>query len=101
MNNELKSNFDAYVEEFKKIPLEEKKDKVIESIQELLGAMQSEAEDLGIEYTDLLNKEIIDIKKENRTEDDYVEAVFVYIESIKEVYSKVMLEIIEKVGSES
>ena len=39
----------------------------------------------GLSAELLLNKEVLDIKDKNSTEDDFVEAIFVYILSIQEL----------------
>ena len=98
--NELKKSFEDVVINFKKLDLKSKQQETIERIKELLGTMHTLAEDMNIEYVDLLNREIIDVTKDNYTEDDYAEAIYVYLESIKEVYSKIMIEIINGFGSE-
>ena len=95
MQDNLNNIFDNYIKEFKKMTLKEKKDVSINGLKELLGVSMKVAFDLNIQYNNLLNREIIDINKENATEDDYVEAVYVYTEAIKEVASTVIMEMLK------
>lgn len=83
MNIEQRNEkFDKYVELFKQLPLEEKRKIVLKESKELL-AFFSELNDSKNEI--LINREILDAEKENVSEDDYVEALFVYINSLKEL----------------
>jgi len=85
MNFVKNSNFDEYVDTFKKLPLKEKKEIVEKNIQEILAALDALTKKNGSNPDVLLNRELIDLKKEESTEDDFVEAMFVYFYSIKEL----------------
>ena len=86
------SSFNEYVEAYKKLPLQEKKDVVLNDFKELIAVLKE------IDTNDLVlyNKEILDAEKEVQTEDDFVEAIFVYLSSVKEMFSNIILEQIEK-----
>lgn len=72
------TNFDEYVEAFKKLPLEKKKEILITDFKELLIVINK----LNNNNKDVLfNRELLEV---NQTEDDFVEAIFVYLCSIKE-----------------
>lgn len=79
----IKEDFNEYMESFKKLTLKEKQDIIIEQlklISSLVGKM-CESEDIKSEF--LFNKEIIDLNKEEYTEDDFAEALIVYINIIQ------------------
>lgn len=82
--------FDIYVENFKHLPLEEKKEQTIKQIQEILTTLEQLSEKNGLHPKTLFNKEILDLKKENPTEADFIEATFVYCYSIKELIASLM-----------
>ena len=76
------TNFNNYVESYKKLPLKTKKEILEKEFQELLTILEK----IDKNHNEVLyNKEILDIRKENQTEDDFVEAIFVYLYSIKEL----------------
>ena len=75
------TSFNEYVETFKKLPLSNKKQIVQNDFKELIALLK---EIDNNEYV-LYNKEILDVEKENQTEDDFVEAIFVYLSSVKEM----------------
>lgn len=75
------TSFNEYVEAFKKLSLANKKKIVQNDFKELIALLKE------IDNNDfvLYNKEILDVEIENQTEDDFVEAIFVYLSSVKEM----------------
>lgn len=86
-------DFNLYVERYKKLSLKEKKELVEKEMEELLVVLNTINEKHGKEPKILFNREILDLKKDNATEDDFVEAMFVYINSIKELLATLIEEI--------
>lgn len=76
--------FNEYVELFKKLPLNDKKKRTHEEIKKLLGFIEKAKQDLNINSEILYNKEISDLNGEDISDDDFVEAVFVYTHMIQE-----------------
>ncbi len=86
--------FNNYIEAFKKLPIKEKKDITIIEIQKLLSFTEKLNKSTNNQNKILINKEIKDLKNENSTEDDFIEAVLVYIHSIEES----LANYIDKIG---
>lgn len=80
--NDLNQAFNNYVEEFKKLTTEEKREEILKSIKELIAIFEKLATLDNISFEYLKNKEILDIKVSN-SEDDFLEAEIVYIENAK------------------
>lgn len=80
-------SFDVYIESYKRLPINDKKELVVEEIYKLFSLFEFLNKKPGQEYKVLFNREIIDLKKEDATEDDFVEAMFVYIHIIQEMLS--------------
>lgn len=80
--------FDDFVENFKLLPINEKKNMVNEEMKKLLGFIEKANSDLNLNDTIMLNKEILDLNKVAATEDDFVEAILVYTFSIREAIAK-------------
>ena len=49
----------------------------------------------GKEPKVLYNREIQDLKNNNATQDDFVEAMFVYVHSVKELFAS-LIDVLEK-----
>ena len=90
MNFVQDDNFNEYVEKYKNLPLKEKKELVEKEMEELLVVLNALNEKFGDTPEVLFNREILDLKKEEATEADFVEAMFVYSYSIKELIASLV-----------
>ena len=77
-------SFNKYVNTFKLLPLQEKKVRVVNEFQRLLTFVERAKQDLNIANGVLYNKEVLDLNSNNISDDDFVEAMFVYIHSVQE-----------------
>ena len=73
--------------EYKKLPLQKKKQMANEEVKKLLAFIEKANNDLNLNDTILFNREILDLNGDNVSDDDFVEAMFVYIYSIREALS--------------
>lgn len=80
---ELNKAFNEYMNEFKKLNTNDKRREIVTSIKELIVAFDKLAQADNIELHYLRSSEVNDLKKENVTEDDFLEAELVYIEVAK------------------
>lgn len=64
-------------------------------MKELIAVFQNLCNLYGVQHDLLLNREIVDINKDNYTEDDFVEAIYVYIQSFKEILSDFLIPLIK------
>lgn len=90
--NNSQNNFDAFIEEFTELDLKEKQKIVIDEFKEMLAVISKLCEDYKINYEILLNRELTDVTQTNYTEDDFVEATYVYIQSLKELLASYINE---------
>jgi len=77
--------YNKYIELYKKMSLNDKKKALENEIRDILVFLMKLHEEKGLDANLLLNKEILDIKNESSTEEDYIEAMFAYILSIQEM----------------
>ena len=80
--------FNEYVENYKKLPLQEKKNIVNEEVKKLMAFIEKAKSDLNINDEILYNREILDLNSDNVNDEDFVEAMFVYIYAIQESLGK-------------
>lgn len=85
--------FNDYVEKYKLLPLQEKKKRVNNDIKELLAFVEKAKKDLNINDDLLFNREILDLNTDSVSDDDFVEAMFVYIHMVRESLGKYFNEI--------
>ena len=62
------------MEFFKRQPLKEKQSIIVDQMKTLAGFTNSLCAEVGAKSEVLINRELIDLKKENYTEDDFAEA---------------------------
>jgi len=80
----FEEKFNNYIETYKKLSLIDKKQALEKEIKETLALLQKLHENLGKENDILFNKEVLDVKDGISSEEDFVEAMFVYILTIQE-----------------
>lgn len=102
----MNENFDEYMNFFKEQPLKEKQKIIYEQLQMLTGLTNNMCKELEIPNEPILNKELLDLNKDDYTEDDFAEAIIVFINSIQNSicdYSNgisMMLDSLETVDNE-
>ena len=79
----MTENFEEYMKFFKEQSLREKQSIIFEQLQMLTGFTNDLCSNLNIPNEVLVNRELLDIKKDDYTEDDFAEAVIVLINSIQ------------------
>ena len=82
---ELNLVFNNYIEEVKKIDIIGKRNELINSIKQLIAIFESMAAVDKIELHFLKNREILDLNNNTVSEDDFIEAVLVYLEVSKNI----------------
>jgi len=83
--DELNNQFNNYIEEFKQLDINSKRDEFIRILKEFVVILNVMATNEGVETTFLKNKEILDLQKEYVSEDDFIEAALVYLENAKNI----------------
>lgn len=76
-------NFDEYIEFFKKQPLKEKQDIIMEQLKMIASLANKMCNEINAKNEIIMNKELLDMKKDDYTEDDFAEAVIVLVNSIQ------------------
>lgn len=79
----MKENIDEYMIFFKKQGLKEKQSIIYEQLQILARFTNDLCKNINVSNELILNKEILDLKNESYTEDDFTEAIIVLINSIQ------------------
>jgi len=80
--NEIE-NFEEYITFFKNLTLKEKQSIVLDQLKMLSAYTNSMCTSMNILNKPLIDKELLDVNKDSYTEDDFAEAVIVYVNSIQ------------------
>lgn len=82
---ELNTLFNDYVDKFKQMDINSKRKEFLDVLKEFLAMLSviSNNEGLNVDY--LKSRDILDIKRDEITEDDFIEACLVYLENSKNI----------------
>lgn len=83
--------FTEYMDAFKELDISEKRVEIINSIKEVSALLVKLANDEGMNLKYLNSKEILNFKNGNETEEEFLEALLVYIENFKEMLGQYLL----------
>lgn len=89
--NEFNNAFKEYMETFKALDIPDKRMEIINSVKEINAIIDKLAEESEIDLNYLKSNEILDMKNGSESEDDYLEALLVYIENSKNLLAQYIL----------
>ena len=98
----MSEDINEYMNFFKNQTLKEKQSIIYEQLQILTGLTNNMYKELNIQNDPILNREILDLKKDNYTEDDFAEAIIVLINSIQNSicdYSNGISNLLDKINN--
>ena len=77
--------FGETVKEFDNMSVEEKQKRIIDELKLMIVVLEKICIERKIEYREVRSKEILDLKKENVSQSEYLTGLYVYVEYLKEV----------------
>ena len=77
--------FTDVIESYKKLSIADKRREIVSELKLMIAIFEKLCEDNNIRYREIKSKEILDLNDGKELEADYLEAIFVYIEYLKEV----------------
>lgn len=83
--------FEKAVNDFDNLSIKDKKKKIIDEIKLMIVIIEKICIERKIDYREIKSKEILALNQENVSEDDYLTALYVYIEYLKEVLGGYLL----------
>ena len=98
----MNDDINEYMTFFKEQTLKEKQSIIYEQLQMLAGFSNNLCKELNIQNEPILNRELLDLKNDNYTEDDFAEAIIVLINSIQNSvcdYSNGISDLLDKIDS--
>ena len=92
MNEELIQTFNNYVNAFKELDISDKRIEIVNSLKEISAFLDAicEKENKNIQF--LKSKEIFERNNGEEDENDFLEALLVYIENIKNLLGEYLID---------
>lgn len=91
--DELGIAFKEYVDAFKQMSTIDKRKEIIRSINEVTAMFEMLANESNLKLSYLKSEEVTDLKDGYESEDDYLEALLVYIENAKSVLGQYLVKV--------
>lgn len=80
-----KEAFSGLMEYYKLLPTQNKRDEIISVLEELISNYTKICTKFGVMPDMALNKEILNIKREDLKEDEFLHAIFAYLNTLQDI----------------
>lgn len=80
-----KEAFGGLMEYYKLLPIENKRNEIISELEELISNYSKICTQFGIMPDMVLNKEMLNINRSNITEDEFLHAIYAYLNTLQDV----------------
>lgn len=80
-----KEAFTGLMEYYKLLPIQNKRYEIVDILEELIAYYSKICSKFGVIPDMALNKEILNVKRENITEDEFLHAIFAYLNVLQDV----------------
>ena len=83
-----KEAFGGLMEYYKHLPIELKRKEIISELEDIISSYSKICTQFGVMPDMVLNKEMLNINKRNLTEDEFLHALFAYINTLQDISSQ-------------
>lgn len=80
-----KETFGNLIEFYKLLPVENKRSEIISEIEELISYYSKICTQFGVMPDMVLNKEMLNINRKNLTEDEFLNALYAYLNTLQDI----------------
>ena len=80
-----KQAFTGLMEYYKSLPLQSKRDEIINELEELISNYSKICSKFGVMPNMMLNREMLNINRDNLTEEEFLHALFAYTNALEDI----------------
>ena len=80
-----KEAFSGLMEYYKLLPTQNKRDEIISTLEELISNYTKICSKFGVMPDMALNKEILNIKRDDLKEEEFLHAIFAYLNTLQDI----------------
>lgn len=80
-----KEAFTGLMEYYKKLPLETKRVEIINELEEIISSYSKICTHFGVMPDMMLNKEMLNINRKNIKEEEFLHAIFAYLNTLEDI----------------
>lgn len=96
-----KEAFGALIEYYKLLPSDTKKTEIINQVQELIRCYSKICTKLGVMPNMALNKEMLNFSNPNLSEDDFLNALYAYLNALQDITAQFINKMSDIIKSNS
>lgn len=96
-----KEAFGALIEYYKLLPSDTKKTEIINQVQELISCYSKICTKLGVMPNMALNKEMLNFSNPNLSEDDFLNALYAYLNALQDITAQFINKMSDIIKSNS
>lgn len=96
-----KEAFGGLMEYYKLLPIENKRNEIISELEELISNYSKICTQFGIMPDMVLNKEMLNINRSNITEDEFLHAIYAYLNTLQDVSAQFINIMSEKLENKN
>jgi len=89
------------MEYYKLLPIENKRNEIISELEELISNYSKICTQFGIMPDMVLNKEMLNINRSNITEDEFLHAIYAYLNTLQDVSAQFINIMSEKLENKN
>ena len=80
-----KEAFSTLIEYYKKLPIENKRSEIVNELEEIISNYIKICTKFGVMPDMMLNKEMLNINRKNLTEEEFLNALFAYLNTLQDI----------------
>ena len=80
-----KEAFSGLIEYYKQLPVEKKRSEIFSELEEIISNYSKICTKLGVIPNMMLNKEMLNINRKNLTEEEFLHALFAYLNTLQDI----------------
>lgn len=80
-----KEAFSGLMEYYKALPLENKRSEIVNELEEIISNYSKICTRFGVMPNMMLNKEMLNINRKNLTEEEFLHALFAYLNTLEDI----------------
>ena len=91
-----KESSTGLMEYYKNLPIENKRSEIISGLEEIISNYSKICTKLGVVPDMMLNKEMLNINRKNITEEDFLHALFAYLNTLQDISAQFINKICDE-----
>ena len=91
-----KEAFSGLMEFYKQLPIENKRNEIISELEEIISDYSKICTKFGVMPNMMLNKEMLNINRKNLTEEEFLHALFAYLNTLQDISAQFINRVCDK-----